>query len=80
MLNDIVWWNEGGNIGRIDGIFSSKEEINSIGLDEQSVSIRYNGSFGEKGCSVIYPLSAFEDQGIAKLTVQELSDCSDQGI
>ena len=78
-INDIVWWNEGLYVGKIDGIYSSPSEINAMGLNEPSISIRYDDSSDQVGCSVIYPISSFRDEGIGKLTIAEIKGVQTMG-
>jgi hypothetical protein len=70
-IGDLVWWDEGAQVGRVAYLVSDADQMKSWGLHERGIFIDADAFSRRLECVVFYPLSSFEDEGIGILSAEE---------
>lgn len=77
VVGDVIWWNEGGCIGRVACIVDTPDSWISKGLAEPGIFICNDLAFDELTCDVFNSEAQFLDEGIGKLSCDEMRGLTD---
>lgn len=72
-VGDLVWWNEGRNIGFVQSIVESMEECEQWGLAGPHIFFADRHPFDPAVTGIAYPVSSLADEGVSQLTPQDLT-------
>lgn len=73
-IGDLIWWDEGTEIGRVALLITAEEDQLMYGQDERGIFIETDPLARRLYPVVFYPESMFEDEAIDVLTESEWQD------